>query len=37
MHAQLVHDARFHELIFEAAGNTLLLEVWRRCTPRSAP
>jgi DNA-binding GntR family transcriptional regulator len=29
MHAQLVHDARFHELIFEAAGNTLLLEVWR--------
>ena len=29
MHAQLVHDARFHELIFEAAGNALLLEVWR--------
>jgi DNA-binding GntR family transcriptional regulator len=29
MHAQLVHDARFHEVIFEAAGNGLLLEVWR--------
>ena len=29
LHAQLVHDARFHELIFEAAGNNLLLEVWR--------
>jgi DNA-binding GntR family transcriptional regulator len=29
LHAQLVHDARFHELIFEATGNTLLLEVWR--------
>ena len=29
LHAQLVHDARFHELIFEAAGNALLLEVWR--------
>ena len=27
--AQLRHDARFHELIVEAAGNTLLLEVWR--------
>ncbi len=29
LHAQLVHDARFHELIFEVTGNTLLLEVWR--------
>jgi DNA-binding GntR family transcriptional regulator len=29
LHGQLVHDARFHELIFEAAGNNLLLEVWR--------
>jgi DNA-binding GntR family transcriptional regulator len=29
LHAQLVHDARFHELIFEASGNALLLEVWR--------
>ena len=29
LHAQLVHDARFHELIFETAGNSLLLEVWR--------
>ena len=29
LHAQLVHDARFHELIFAATGNTLLLEVWR--------
>jgi DNA-binding GntR family transcriptional regulator len=29
LHGQLVHDARFHELIVEAAGNTLLLEVWR--------
>ncbi|MQA16746.1 MAG: FCD domain-containing protein [Pseudonocardiaceae bacterium] len=29
LHGQLVHDARFHELIFEAAENSLLLEVWR--------
>jgi DNA-binding GntR family transcriptional regulator len=29
LHGQLVHDARFHELIFETAGNSLLLEVWR--------
>ena len=29
LHAQLVHDARFHELIFEASGNSLLLDVWR--------
>lgn len=27
--AQLRHDARFHELIVEASGNALLLEVWR--------
>jgi DNA-binding GntR family transcriptional regulator len=29
LHAQLVHDARFHELVFEAAGNSLLLDMWR--------
>lgn len=29
LRGQLVHDTRFHELIFEAAGNSLLLEVWR--------
>lgn len=29
VHQQLVHDARFHELILEAAGNQTLLEVWR--------
>jgi DNA-binding GntR family transcriptional regulator len=28
VHAQLMHDARFHELIIEAAGNQVLLEVW---------
>lgn len=27
-HALLVHDARFHELIVETAGNTVLLETW---------
>ncbi|ODU18105.1 MAG: GntR family transcriptional regulator [Pseudonocardia sp. SCN 73-27] len=29
VHAVLVHDARFHEIVFEAADNALLLEVWR--------
>lgn len=29
LHAQLVHDARFHEVIFETAGNELLLDMWR--------
>lgn len=29
LHAQLSHDARFHELIVEAAGNSVLLESWR--------
>lgn len=29
VHAVLVHDARFHEIIFETAGNALLLDVWR--------
>lgn len=29
VHCQLVHDARFHEIVFEASGNALLLEVWR--------
>ena len=27
-HGLLVHDARFHEIIVEAAGNTVLLESW---------
>jgi len=27
-HSLLVHDARFHELIVEAAGNTILLDTW---------
>lgn len=27
-HGLLVHDARFHELIVEASGNTVLLETW---------
>jgi DNA-binding GntR family transcriptional regulator len=26
---QMVHDARFHELIVESSGNLVLLEVWR--------
>ena len=29
VHEQLVHDARFHEIIVEASGNQVLLEVWR--------
>jgi DNA-binding GntR family transcriptional regulator len=29
VHAVLVHDARFHEIVFETAGNALLLDVWR--------
>lgn len=27
-HGLLVHDARFHEIIVETAGNTVLLESW---------
>lgn len=27
-HGLLVHDARFHELIVEAAGNPILLDAW---------
>lgn len=29
LHEQMTHDARFHELIVEAAGNRVLLETWR--------
>ena len=29
IHKQLVHDARFHEIIIETSGNQALLEVWR--------
>lgn len=29
VHEQLIHDARFHELIVEAAANQVLLDVWR--------
>ncbi len=29
LHAQLVHDARFHEIIVEASGNQVLLDLWR--------
>jgi DNA-binding GntR family transcriptional regulator len=29
IHQQLVHDARFHEIIIETSGNQALLEVWR--------
>jgi DNA-binding GntR family transcriptional regulator len=28
LHAQLHHDVEFHRIIVEAAGNSLLLEVW---------
>ncbi|MQA10197.1 MAG: FCD domain-containing protein [Pseudonocardiaceae bacterium] len=27
-HGLLIHDARFHELIVEAAGNSVLLDAW---------
>lgn len=29
LHDQLAHDARFHEIIVETAGNGVLLETWR--------
>jgi DNA-binding GntR family transcriptional regulator len=29
LHALLVHDTRFHEIIVEASGNQVLLDVWR--------
>jgi DNA-binding GntR family transcriptional regulator len=29
LHALMVHDARFHEIIVEASGNQVLLDVWR--------
>ena len=29
LHAQLLHDVRFHEIIVEASGNQVLIEVWR--------
>ena len=29
LHALMVHDTRFHEIIVEASGNQVLLEVWR--------
>lgn len=29
VHEQIVHDARFHEIVVEAAGNQVLLDVWR--------
>lgn len=29
VHEQLAHDARFHEIIVEAANNRVLLDVWR--------
>lgn len=28
-HSQLHHDARFHELIIESSGNSLLFDLWR--------
>ena len=29
LHALMVHDTRFHEIIVEASGNQVLLDVWR--------
>jgi DNA-binding GntR family transcriptional regulator len=29
LHAQLLHDVRFHEIIVEASGNQVLADVWR--------
>jgi DNA-binding GntR family transcriptional regulator len=29
IHAQLLHDVRFHEIIVEASGNQVLIDVWR--------
>lgn len=29
LHAQLSHDARFHEIIVEASGNQVLVDAWR--------
>lgn len=29
LHALLIHDTRFHEIIVEASGNQVLLDVWR--------
>jgi DNA-binding GntR family transcriptional regulator len=29
LHAQLLHDVRFHEIIVEASGNQALVDVWR--------
>jgi DNA-binding GntR family transcriptional regulator len=29
LHAELLHDVRFHEIIVEASGNQVLVEVWR--------
>jgi DNA-binding GntR family transcriptional regulator len=29
LHAQLLHDVRFHEIIVEASGNQILVDVWR--------
>ena len=29
LHEQVVHDVNFHRLIVEAAGNAILLDVWK--------
>jgi DNA-binding GntR family transcriptional regulator len=29
LHALMVHDTRFHEIIVEASGNQVLIDVWR--------